>query len=68
MPTTATTNKALSAKRISHPKEFISDCRAAVVKAKGNVREAAKKLRVSRRTLTRYIEQFPEILEGARDE
>jgi ActR/RegA family two-component response regulator len=59
--------RRLSARRISDPKAFVVECRDEVKKSKGNVSQAAEKLGVSRRTLTRYIAEFPAIMEGVRE-
>jgi DNA-binding NtrC family response regulator len=53
----ASTNPKLTAERIADPASFERSCEAALKKAKGNVQQAARALSVSRRTLTRYIEQ-----------
>jgi len=57
----APSNPKFSAERVVDPEAFERRCAAALKKSKGNVQEAARELGVSRRTLTRYIEQSPNL-------
>jgi len=57
----SSSNPKLTAERIADPKTFERQCEAALKKSKGNVQQAARELNVSRRTLTRYIEQSPNL-------
>jgi len=52
----APTNPQLSAERIVDPEGFERKVRRALAAHKGDVTEAARTLGISRRTLTRYIE------------
>ena len=63
----ASTNPKLSAERVADPEAFERRCESALKRAKGNVREAARELNVSRRTLTRYIEQSPQLRRTLRE-
>jgi DNA-binding NtrC family response regulator len=63
----APSNAKLSAERISDPDGFERKCAAAIGKAQGNVREAARELGVSRRTLTRYIEDSQALRRALRE-
>jgi len=50
-------NPKLSAERIADPSAFIAKCEEALRDNGGNVQKAAQALKVSRRTLTRYVEK-----------
>ena len=42
----------------------VARCRSAIIRADGHVAKAAKALKLSTRTLYRYIEKYPEIIRG----
>lgn len=52
-------NPKLSAERVSDPDAWQRRCEVAIRRARGVVQEAARELGVTRRTLTRYIEESP---------
>jgi hypothetical protein len=57
-------NPTLSARFLTDPDAAVEECRQAILNAGGSVAGGARELEVSTRTLYRWIDAHPSILDG----
>jgi DNA-binding NtrC family response regulator len=60
-------NPGLSIERVTAPEAFARRCAQALQATKGNVEKAAEALGVSRRTMTRYLQQSETLRVAAKE-
>lgn len=59
-------NRQLTGLWLSDPKAALAAVESAIKEAGGNVTAAAKKLKLNKRTLYRWLYRHPEVLDAAR--